>query len=406
MDPLKLAEHRRDGRNVDPSLATLSGEGAGQRAVEPTAHPAPPSMALEPSAEREEEGRSYHGLPVLKEPVWKWMIPAYFFTGGLAGACAVLGAAAQVVAPDGTRVLVRRCRLAGLGGALASAALLIADLGRPARFLNMLRVFRPTSPMNMGTWVLTGFGALSGAAALPSVLTPANLRHRVLADRGPFRLARRRGPFEAAADAAGLGAGLLGLPLVGYTGVLLANTAVPVWQQTRNALPVLFAFSGAVSAGALFDLWPVPEPGATLARRFGLLAKGAELVTSFGLDGEARQVPRVAKPLQHGRSGALLRAARLLLLASAAVDVLGGRRGRRVAAGMLAMAGTLAMRFGIVAAGRQSARDPHASFEQQRAGRGAAELTGAPQNRSRLPPLAGMEPTGKEPHDDGSLARP
>lgn len=389
MDPLKLAEHRRDGRNIDPSLATLTGEGAGQRAAEPTAHPAPPSTAIEPSAEREEEGRSYHGLPVLKEPVWKWMIPAYFFTGGLAGACAVLGAAAQVVAPDGTRVLVRRCRLAGAGGALASAALLIADLGRPARFLNMLRVFRPTSPMNMGTWILTGFGALSGAAALPSL-----------------RLARRRGPVEAAADAAGLGAGLLGLPLVGYTGVLLANTAVPVWQQTRNALPVLFAFSGAVSAGALFDLWPVPEPGATLARRFGLLAKGAELVTSFGLDGEARQVPRVARPLRQGRSGALLRAARLLLLASAAVDILGGRRGRRVAAGMLAMAGTLAMRFGIVAAGRQSARDPHATFEQQRAGRGAAELTGAPQNRSRMPALAGMDMTGKESHDDGSLARP
>jgi hypothetical protein len=191
---------------------------------------------------------------------------------------------------------------------------------------------------------------------------------------------------------------------VGYTGVLLSNTAVPIWQQTRNALPVLFAFSGAVSAGALFDLWPVPEPGATVARRFGLLAKGAELVTTFGLEGEARSLPRVARPLRTGRSGALLRAARILLLAAGALDVLTGARRRRAATGALAMAGTLALRFGIMAAGRASARDPHATFEQQRAGRGAREIAAGAGEAT--PGLPGMDLTGKESHAHGATPSP
>src|SRR6266540_7074614 len=146
-DPTFDAERRHDGRNVAPDLGALSGEGAMQRVRAPAEEDLKAPEVRE--EEEEEEGRSYYGLPVLKEPVWKWMIPAYFFAGGLAGACAVLGAAAQAAGGQGTEGLVRRCRVVATAGAAASAALLIADLGRPARFLYMLRVFRPTSPMNM-----------------------------------------------------------------------------------------------------------------------------------------------------------------------------------------------------------------------------------------------------------------
>jgi hypothetical protein len=167
-DPTLGPQRASDGRNVDRDVGTLLGEGAQQRVKALRAHPAPPERALR---EDERAGPTYHGLPVLKEPVWTWEIPAYFFTGGLAGAAGVLGAAAQLAGGPKMRPLVERCRLVAAGGAAVSAALLIDDLGRPSRFLNMLRVFRPTSPMNMGTWVLSGFGALSGAAAA-SVLLP------------------------------------------------------------------------------------------------------------------------------------------------------------------------------------------------------------------------------------------
>jgi formate-dependent nitrite reductase membrane component NrfD len=375
-DPVERAEARGDGRNVDPDVGLLLGEGAAQR-VRGDGDPAP----REPRAAIEGEGPSYYGLPVLKAPVWTWEVPTYFAVGGLAGASAVLGAAAQLLGGRGARDLVRRCRLVAIGGAVASAGLLTSDLGRPARFVNMLRVFRPTSPMNMGTWVLTSFGALSALAAIPAIEPlPRGLRRTL----------------RPTADVAAIGAGALGLPLVGYTGVLLANTAVPVWQGTRNTLPVMFAFSGAVSATGLFQLWPPRGRGREMARRFGLLAKGAEVVFSFAMHAEPR-VPRVARALEHGAAGWLLRTSRVLTAASLAFDLaLGGRRRGRVASGVLALAGTLALRYGILAAGRQSARDPQATFAQQRAGHGAEELVRKEPTSAEMPTLPGIDATGKE----------
>ncbi len=388
-DPTIGAERPSDGRNIDRELGTLLGEGAQQRVKALRAHPAPPERAL---PEDERAGPTYHGLPVLKEHVWSWEIPAYFFTGGLAGAAGVLGAAAQIAGGPAMRPLVERCRLVAAGGAAVSAALLIDDLGRPSRFLNMLRVFRPTSPMNMGTWVLSGFGAMSGAAAA-SVLLPSSR------------------PLRAVADGAGIAAGVLGLPLVGYTGVLLANTAVPVWQGTRRSLPVLFAFSGAASAGALLELWPPRGPGAAVARRLGVLSTALELVLSIATEAEAALVPRVARPLRRGRSGLLFRGGQLLAAASLGTALRAprgvarflrpGRKSRlHAVSGALGILGTLAIRFGIVAAGRASARDPLATFRQQRAGMGAREVL-PEQGEPRMPTLPGVEPTGKDTSQHG-----
>jgi formate-dependent nitrite reductase membrane component NrfD len=373
-DPVLDVARARDGRNVGPDLGVLSGEGAAQRIRSPdAAHPVPAARA------RDEEGPSYFGLPVLKQPVWTWEVPAYFTIGGLAGSCAVLGASAAVMGGRSARLLVRRCRLVAAGGAVASAGLLMSDLGRPERFLNMLRVFRPTSPMNMGTWVLTSFGALSGVAALPE-------------------LVRTPRAVQRAAEVAGFGAGLFGLPLVGYTGVLLANTAVPVWQATRNTLPILFAFSGAVSAGAVLDAWMPEGVGSEIAHRFGLLARGAEISLSSALHREAaRDAPRVARPLTDGRSGALLKAARILTAASAALDLFAHRHRRaRFASAAFSLAGTIALRYGIVSAGRASAVDPHATFGQQRAGHGAAELVKQEERPGQMPSLPGVDATGQE----------
>src|ERR671926_395344 len=115
----------------------------------------------------EEEVRSYYGRPVIKEPTWKPDIAWYFFAGGLAGASSGLAFIARLTGNDR---LSRRALLAALGGATVSPALLIRDLGRPNRFYNMLRDFKPTSPLSMAPWTLTFFGPSVGIAAMSDVL--------------------------------------------------------------------------------------------------------------------------------------------------------------------------------------------------------------------------------------------
>ena len=107
------------------------------------------------------EVRTYYDKPILKQPVWKWFIPAYFFTGGLAAGSAMLAAGARLT---GNRCLARRCRFVTLGALGISTAFLVKDLGRPSRFYNMLRVFKPTSPMSIGSWLLGAFGTAAAAA--------------------------------------------------------------------------------------------------------------------------------------------------------------------------------------------------------------------------------------------------
>ena len=148
----------------------------------------------------EEEVRSYYGRAVLKEPVWTREIPLYFFAGGLAGASSSLALVARLAGNDR---LARRALLAALGGAAVSPPLLIADLGRPERFYNMLRVFKPTSPMNIGTWILTAFGTATGVAAASDVLG----------------ILPRAGRASEALSA------LLGPALSTYTAVLVADTS-------------------------------------------------------------------------------------------------------------------------------------------------------------------------------------
>ena len=308
---------------------------------------------------------TYYGLPVLKEHVWKPAVPAYFYVGGLAGASAALGAAALCSGSPRLRGLSRRTRAIAAGGAIVSAALLIEDLGRPSRFFNMLRVFRPTSPMSVGSWLLTAFGGLSTVAAL-------------LRDR-------RTGALAQLGNAASLGAGVLGVPLAGYTAVLLSNTAVPVWQGARTALPALFMSSAVTSAACALDLCALNAAERRVVKRFGIAGKAAELICTEAVERElSRPAPIVAEPLRHGKSGALWTAAKLLVGASLALSLVpGASPAVRRASAWLGTAGSLALRFGIVHAGTPSVRDPRATVAQQRSRGERAELLDA----SRPEPL-------------------
>ena len=283
---------------------------------------------------------SYYGRPVIKPPPWEpHFIASYFFAGGLAGASAALAAAARLA---GNRPLERRAWAASLAGLAVGSPLLIADLGRPARFLNMMRVFKVTSPMSVGSWVLAATGGAVTVAAAQSLLP-----------RVP----------QWAGSAAAAPAGVLGTVLASYTGGLLADTAVPAWLEARRELPFVFAGSAMASAGgAAFALTPPPHAGA--ARR--LLIAGAAVEIAAGRLMEHR-LGELAEPYRSGRSGRLARAALAATAAAASVAATGAGRRLAVCAGALALAGSALERFAVLEAGFASARDAAATVGPQRA---------------------------------------
>ncbi|MDQ3861724.1 MAG: polysulfide reductase NrfD [Actinomycetota bacterium] len=288
----------------------------------------------------EEEVRSYYGRAVLKEPVWSREIPWYFFAGGLAGASSNL---ALVARRTGNDTLARRARIAAVGGAAVSPVLLIMDLGKPERFYNMLRVFKPTSPMSVGTWVLSAFGSTTGLAAAHDLL-------------GIFP---RLGRFAEAASA------LLGLPLATYTAVLIADTSVPVWHEARRELPLVFAASSAATAGAAAAiLTPLEDAGP--ARR---LAVGGALLEIGAVEVMKRRLGDfLAEPYEGGEPGRFDKLAKALSGVGAAVTAFAGHKQRMaaVAGGALVLAGAAFERWSIFKAGFLSAGDPKYTVMPQR----------------------------------------
>jgi formate-dependent nitrite reductase membrane component NrfD len=281
---------------------------------------------------------SYYGRPVIKEPIWKPEIPLYMFSGGLAGASALLSAGARAA---GNERLARTSLFVGLGAEVVSPALLISDLGRPERFLNMLRVFKVTSPMSVGSWVLFASGGATTAEALCEVL----------------------GILPRLRMVASGASALLGAPLAVYTATLISNTAVPVWHEARRELPFLFAASSAASAGAAATLL-LPPVDARPARR---LAVAGALAQNAVMKSMERRLGFLGEPYTEGQAGAAAKVARAASLGGAGLLALGGRRRTAAVAGSaLLLAGEIALRWSVFKAGIQSARDPKYTVRPQR----------------------------------------
>jgi DMSO reductase anchor subunit len=247
---------------------------------------------------------SYYELPLLKPPVWTWEVPAYFFVGGAAGAASVIAIAAQIA--GGNAKLVRDARWIAAIGAGVSAPLLISDLGRPERFLNMLRVFKPQSPMSVGAWTVAVFGGAATAA--------------VIAPGKPLR------------DAGAAVAALTGLVMCTYTGVLLGATAIPVWKEHVEMLPAHFGASALGSAVSLLELRG--------HRHEALRALG--LGVSIFESGAGFALPEKRDRLASALTGPVPFLLRLF--------------GKRKAAAAVTLAGSLLTRFAWVAAGKASAK--------------------------------------------------
>jgi hypothetical protein len=281
----------------------------------------------------------YYGVPLLKEPQWKPEVQLYFFVGGAAGASAVIANMANLIGHD--RDLVRSARWMAACGGVLSSALLIKDLGMPSRFLNMLRVFKPQSPMSMGAWTLSAFSGLSAASAF------ANLMREKIGSSVPIRLVE---------NAAGMLAAATGLVMSSYTGVLIGATVVPVWNENVGTLPPHFAASGLNSAVSLLEI--LGHDDSRALNLLGISASSYEVAEGVLLESKGH---RVNEPLRKGWGGAMVRAGGVLsgpvpLALRLAYAVSGNKKLRRAAA-WSSIAGSLLTRFGWVQAGRASARD-------------------------------------------------
>jgi formate-dependent nitrite reductase membrane component NrfD len=309
-----------------------------------------------------EKPTSYYGRPIVKPPVWKPEIPFYFFFGGLAGASAVLAAAATFA---GRPALARRAWGGAFVGVTVSPLLLISDLGKPSRFLNMLRVFKVTSPMNVGAWILLANGGATSLAAGLNLLDED----------------RRGGVPEVLAAA-------LGAPLATYTAALVTHSAIPAWSEARAEMPFVFAASATASAAGAAIL-TVPADEAEPARRLGIAAALAEEAITALLH---RRLGPLAESYEKGTAGRFQKAARACALAGALAFAAGddafhpehrrssfyelfrGKDERRraklrnalsMSGGALLLAGSVCKRWSVFKAGFQSAEDPAQTIRLQ-----------------------------------------
>ncbi len=255
---------------------------------------------------------SYYDVPLLQRPVWRWFIPAYFVAGGVAGASSTLGLA--------YKPLRRRASRLSLLALSFGTVCLIADLGRPSRFVNMLRVFRPSSPMNMGSWLLSVYGPAVGASAVLGSSIGAGV------------------------------AGVAGIPVAGYTGVLVASTAVPAWQEASTSMPALFMSSGVAGAASVLSLFPNDDETAAVLRRYGLWGKAGELATAAAVEHEVSD----ASPYHETK---LWRLSHLCTTISLLLSLPKRRsRARELAAALTGAAGSATIKFAVHHAGINSTK--------------------------------------------------
>jgi formate-dependent nitrite reductase membrane component NrfD len=314
----------------------------------------------------DETRESYYGLAVIHRPHWKWLIISYFFLGGISGASYAIATIAHLVGgPDGRRI-TRAGRYLSLAALIPSPILLILDLGRPERFHHMLRILKLRSPMSVGTWVLTIFGGFCGLSTLIQAAEDGLLGQATTI----ARLLR-----NLPAGTIGAVGSVFGFLLAGYTGILLAMTAVPLWLKNYLLMGPLFLASAMSNATAAITLVLALARGTshrTLNRlqRLDLIALTVEL--GLLLAARINLGPVLARPLSEGRLGQIYRWGVLgvgitgplaLLASSVLLRGKGAARMLEALAAAMALAGGFMFRYLMVMAGRASADDPQSTFE-------------------------------------------
>lgn len=299
------------------------------------------------------EFESYYGKPVVKAPPWEWPIAVYLFLGGVAGGSSLLAVGAEIT---GRQELRRNTRIASIGAAAAGSLALIADLGRPTRALNMFRVFKASSPMSWGSWLLMAFASSAAVASLPEL-------DKLTGEKAPLPapvreiLPRTATPFGALA-------GILGAPLAVYTAVLFGDTSVPAWNEARRHLPFLFVSSGSAAAGGL-AMMTTSTSEAGPARALAVTGALGEVVVTQAM---RRQMDEIShEPYRTGTPGKLLKAAEWLTIGGGIGAALGGKnRALAVLSGAAMVTASALTRFGVLEAGLNSTKDPKYVIEPQK----------------------------------------
>jgi len=277
--------------------------------------------------------------PVMNPAVWTWEVPLYFWFGGIAAGSSFVALACDL---SGDHRSARIARMVAVGALMPSPPLLVMDLGRPERFYNMLRIFKPRSPMSMGAWCLSLFGGLGSAAVGADLI-------------GRKREARALGGANA----------IVGGYLGSYTGVLLASTAVPLWARSRMFLGPIFITTAAATGAAATRLVLVAAglPEGHRTRHALGRVESAAIAVELGLSTwNERRLGDIGDALERGRAGKLFRFAKWSVRTGLALRVLRPRLGSNVhhVASALYLGGGLGFRYAWVAAGKESATDDRA----------------------------------------------
>ncbi len=240
-----------------------------------------------PDEQREQQEVTYYDYPVLKTPPWQWEIIWYFFCGGLAAGCYILASIAALFGSEDDRAVTRAGYYLSLLALLPCPPLLIKDLGRPERFLYMLRMFKVKSPMSMGVWGLLGFSLFSGLTAVVQAARDgllgrwwgakalAVLPQKVLAVPGMF----------------------LGFFLGGYTGVLLAATSIPLWSRSKMLGAVFISSAVSTSAALISAVLQATGTPSKVLYKLEQMEWLAMLMELAGLLTFLRDAGRAARPL-------------------------------------------------------------------------------------------------------------
>jgi formate-dependent nitrite reductase membrane component NrfD len=308
---------------------------------------------------------AYRDVPILKQPTWNNEVAAYFFFGGISAGSALVGSLAQVAGGERHERLARTAHYVSFAALLPCPPLLIDDLGMPRRFHHMMRIFKPSSPMNLGSWALL----LHGAGATLTVARMLASDNKLPVVGGLMRLLPER-------VLAGLG-----IPssfvLAGYTGVLLGTTSIPVWQKSPllGALFMSSSFGTGVAATNLLGTVTRRESDEE-ERELGLLALAAGITEATVLAGYVATTGEAAGALLHGQPGILLRGAVAGLAMATILEAgsLMSKRHRRTLSAMAsvaALASGAMLRWAVVRAGRASAADREGTIEAMKARKGS-----------------------------------
>ena len=299
------------------------------------------------------DGPTYYGRPQLKPaPFDKGLVGGYVFLAGLSGSSSLLSAIADLVGGPAARRVVRRGRRLALLAPTLGSVLLIKDLHTPKRFYNMMRVFKPRSPMSVGTWILLG----ATAGSVPTAAAD------FLSDRWPgfgwLKPVAKAAQAPAAAGGAGLSV---------YTAALLSATSTPFWAAAPAALAVRFGASSVASAAAALLLGE-RAPGARRALEMTALSALAVEAGAAVVQDAACRRKGVAQASQ-GKWGAVERGLATGLGVALPIALLGaallsGRRRSLLAdaAALATLAGGLALRISTLGVGDEFAARPEISL--------------------------------------------